>query len=130
MKLRTDLFPTKPRGETLYIAVRDTLTQAHPAFGVYEIDAIHCRQGRLGIGYHFLITVGGDVQLARRIDTVGSHSRNLDEVSVAIGIVGGVDENGVRMNTRTPEQLEALELLVEYLSRIYPGVEVDDRPQS
>lgn len=124
------MFPTKPRGETLYIAVRDTLTQAHPAFGVYEVDAIHCRQGRLGIGYHFLITVGGDIQLARHIDTVGSHSRNLDEVSVAIGIVGGVNEDGTRINTRTEDQIEALEDLIEFLRDRYPGVEVDDRPQS
>jgi len=129
MTLRCDLFPTLYRGTTLYIAVRDTITEPKPEFNSYTIDAIHCRQGRLGIGYHFLILTDGTIELCRRIETVGSHSRNLDEVSVAIGIIGGADEEGNRVNTRTPQQIEALDDLVAVLQQRYPDAETHDRPQ-
>lgn len=128
--LRTDLFQTRAREETRYIAVRDTLTPSDPKIGPEDIDAIHCRQGRLGIGYHYLITVDGTAHLGRRLDTVGSHSRALDEHSVAIGIVGGINEEGVRADTRTEAQKEALESLLMFLKGLYPDAEVDDHPQS
>lgn len=126
--LRTDLFKTLARGETRVIAVRDTLTQAVPEIDIKEMDLRHCRQGRFGVGYHFLLLVGGDIQLGRDIETIGAHSRQYDDSSVAIGIVGGTDENGDRLNTRTPEQQESLDDLVVFLSDRYPAAEVNDTP--
>lgn len=130
MTLRCNLFPTNPRGSTRFIAVRDTLTSNKEDFDAYTIDAIHCRQGRLGIGYHFLIRTKGDIQLCRHHERIGSHSKNLDEISVAIGLIGGAGPDGVRVNNRTPEQLEALEDLIAVLQERYPQAELDDRPQS
>lgn len=129
MTLRCNLFHTLPRGSTKYIAIRDTLTSNKEEFDAYLIDTIHCRQGRLGIGYHFLILTKGDIQLCRHPEATGSHSRNLDEISVAVGLIGGVT-NGVRENNRTPEQLEALDDLIGVLRERYPTAEIDDRPQS
>lgn len=126
--LRTDLFKTVDRASTRFIAVRDTLTKPSANIDALVIDTIHCRQGRLGIGYHFLIITNGDIQLCRDVATVGSHSRDYDDRSVAIGIVGGTDEEGVRLNTRNPEQLEALQDLTEFLHQMYPDTEVHDRP--
>ena len=129
MTLRCNLFPTLPRGSTLYFAVRDTLTQSKPTIDASTIDEIHARQGRLGIGHHFLILVDGTIQLCRHLSSVGAHSRNMDEISVAIGLVGGVDRNGERTNTRTQDQLEALDDLLDVLREYYPEAEVHDRPQ-
>lgn len=128
--LRTDLFKTVDRAETRFIAVRDTLTRPDKVeeTDAKTLDAIHCKQGRLGIGYHFLIILGGVIQLCRNVDTCGSHSRDLDELSVAIGIVGGTDADGNRSFTRTPEQQEALDDLIEFLARKYPEASVDDHP--
>lgn len=126
--LRTDLFKTVERAETRFIAIRDTLTKPDPEIDVKVMDTLHCRRGSLGVGYHFLIIMGGDIQLGRDIERTGSHSRDYDNNSVAIGIVGGTDDEGERMNTRTSEQLEALDDLVEFLSARYPQAEVHDRP--
>lgn len=126
--LRTDLFKTVDRAETRFIAVRDTLTPFDPTTGASEIDLKHCRQGRLGIGYHFLINTEGDIQLCRAVDTVGSHSRAYDQVSVAIGVVGGIDLNGDRVDTRSIDQQEALSDLTVFLETLYPAAEVNDRP--
>lgn len=126
--LRTDLFKTVDRAETRFIAVRDTLTQADPEIDILEMDLRHCRQGRFGVGYHFLLLTGGDIQLGRDIETIGAHSRNIDDEAVAIGIVGGTDEEGDRTFTRTQEQLQALEDLIEFLAQRYPGAGISDTP--
>jgi N-acetyl-anhydromuramyl-L-alanine amidase AmpD len=126
--LRTDLFKTMARGNTRVIAVRDTLTPPSDETDAYTIDTQHCRQGRLGIGYHFLVVNKGDIQLCRDIETVGSHTRNLDDISVAIGVTGGVDKEGQRTFTRNPDQIEAIDDLIAFLSQRYPEAEVNDRP--
>jgi hypothetical protein len=126
--LRTDLFKTMDRAETRFIAVRDTLTKADPELDIRHFDQTHCRRGRLGVGWHFLILVSGDIQLGRYINTCGAHSKNLDEVSVAIGIVGGKDDERKLNYTRNPEQEEALADLIEVLKGIYPMAEVNDSP--
>lgn len=130
MTLRTDLFPTVNRGTTQFIAVRDTLTRADeaPETNAQSLDMKHCSQGRFGIGYHFLILTNGVIQLCRRIGSCGNHSRNLDDVSVAVGIVGGADEEGNRVHTRTDEQDGSLEGLLGFLGELYPDAVVHDRP--
>jgi hypothetical protein len=126
--LRTDLFKTMDRVHTRFIATRDTITIPDTEFDVRILDVKHNRQGRLGVGVHFLILLNGDIQLGRRVNTIGSHSRDFDEISVAIGVVGGINEEGDRANTRTPEQLEALADLIALLQIMYPGAEPHDRP--
>jgi hypothetical protein len=125
--LRTDLFKTVDRAETRFIAVRDTLTQADPDIDILEMDIRHCRQGRLGVGYHFLLTVSGDIQLGRDVNTIGSHSRKFDTNSVAIGVVGGLDEERSDAFTRTREQQDALLDLTAFLQEFYPTAEVHDQ---
>lgn len=126
--LRVNLFNTVERAETRFIAIRDTLTKADPKIDAYVMDTIHCRRGSFGIGYQFLIVTNGDIQFCRGIETTGSHSRDFDDISVAVGLVGGVDEDGERVDTRNQEQLEALSDLIEVLHERYPSAEVHDRP--
>lgn len=128
--LRTDMFKTVDRAETRFIAIRDTLTRPDvaPEMDAKSLDTLHCNQGRLGIGYHFLLLTEGTIQLCRDIETCGSHSRSYDTVSVSVGIVGGTDEEGNRVNTRTSEQQEALGDLIEFLTSYYPHAAVHDRP--
>lgn len=126
--LRTDLFKTLPRLETKYIAIRDTLTKPDADIDILKMDTLHCRRGRLGVGYHFLVLLDGTVQLGRSIETYGSHSRKLDDCSVAIGVVGGVDQEGNRAYTRTSKQVAALNDLIALLSKLYPLATVDDKP--
>lgn len=126
--LRTDLFKTVDRGDTRFIAVRDTRTQAHQSIDIKEMDLRHCRQGRLGVGYHFLLLVDGSIQLGRNLKTVGSHSRKYDANSVAIGVVGGVNKEGELANTRSPDQLLSLDELSAFLKTVYPQASVHDEP--
>lgn len=126
--LRTDLFKTVERAETRFIAIRDTLTKPDPKIDVQVMDTLHCKRGSLGIGYHFLILMGGDIQLGRDIERTGSHSKDYDNISVGVGIVGGTDDAGDRAYTRNDEQNAALSDLVAFLSLRYPQAEVHDKP--
>jgi len=126
--LRTSLFKTLARVNTRVIAVRDTLTVPSEDTDAFTIDARHCREGRLGIGYHFLIIHNGDIQLCRDVNTCGSHTRNFDDISVAIGITGGITGEGTRAFTRNEEQIEALADLTAFLSTLYPEAGVNDQP--
>lgn len=123
--LRTDLFKTRDRETTSVIAVRDTLTEADPTIDATVIDEQHCLQGRFGIGYQFLITVTGDIQLCRGLYTIGAHSRDYDQISVGIGVVGGT-VNKERMYTRTEEQEAALQDLIEVMLELWPLSQVHD----
>lgn len=126
--LRTDLFKTLDRAETRFIAFRDTLTLPDPDIDVTVMDKLYCKRGSFGIGHHFLVLTNGIIQLARNVHTVGSHSRDYDAVAVAVGVVGGVDENGDRLDTRTFEQNEAMQDLFEVLSEMYPLAVLHDKP--
>lgn len=128
--LRANLFTTISRVHTRVIAVRDTLTVPDEETDAITIDAQHCRQGRFGIGYHFLIIYNGDIQLCRAVNTCGSHTKNLDDISVAVGVTGGINEDGDRKNTRNAEQIEALTDLTAFLEALYPEAEVSDHPLS
>ena len=130
MTLRTDLFRTVDREVTKYIAVRDTITRPDKAkdMTIQRLDELHCLNGKFGVGYHFLVLLDGTTEVGRKETTIGAHSRNFDAISVSIGVVGGVDEEGNRCNTRTPEQLEAIKYLVETLQHTYPNAEVHDNP--
>jgi len=126
--LRTDLFKTVDRVETRFIAIRDTLTKPDLEVDIHTMDVEHCRKGKLGVGWHFLVLTSGTIQLGRDIETCGAHSKDLDKISVSVGVVGGVDEHGTRVNTRTAEQLEALDDLMVVLGDRYPNALTSDSP--
>ena len=126
--LRTDLFKTADRVDTRLIAVRDTLTKPGLELTIRELDVLHCKKGRLGVGWHFVVLDTGTIQLGRNIETCGSHTKGQDDLSVAIGVVGGLDEEGKRALTRTDEQWQAIDDLVQFLQDRYPAATVSDNP--
>lgn len=127
MDLRCDLFKTMERDDTRFICIRETGTKPNPLIDARYMDRFHAQKGRFGLGYQFLLTVDGDIHLGRDLGICGSHTYQLDDVSVAIGIVGGELPDGSKGPTRTPEQLEALEDLLEVLRGFYPEAELDDQ---
>ena len=126
--LRTDLFKTVDRVDTRFIAVRDTLTKPGLELTIGELDVLHCNKGRLGVGWHFVVLDTGTIQLGRNIETCGSHTKGQDDLSVSIGVVGGLDEEGKRALTRTDEQWQAIDDLVQFLQDRYPSATISDNP--
>lgn len=86
-----------------------------------DIDAMHKARGWRKIGYHYFIRRDGTVEKGRREDEIGSGVFGFNAHSIHICYAGGVDENGKAKDTRTLEQLTAMEKLSHDLFSRYPA---------
>jgi N-acetyl-anhydromuramyl-L-alanine amidase AmpD len=80
-----------------------------------QIDLWHRRRGWKGIGYHYVIRRDGSIENGRSEDDVGAHCQGHNQDSIGVVYEGGLDEHGHPADTRTPEQREAMEDLLEDL---------------
>ena len=86
-----------------------------------DIDQWHKANGWKGIGYHFVVRRDGSIEAGRPIEEVGAHVRNHNRHSIGICYEGGYDAAGEATDTRTPEQVKALRLLVEQMHERFPN---------
>ena len=90
------------------------------------IDQWHKSRGWKGIGYHFVILIDGTIELGRMVDQVGAHVKNMNQSSIGICYIGGVenkkDTKGkwIPKDTRTPEQIATMLELLRLLKKIFP----------
>jgi N-acetylmuramoyl-L-alanine amidase len=84
-------------------------------FDISDIDRWHKARGWKGCGYHFVITLDGCIQKGRAINAYGAHTKGRNS-AIGICYIGGLDSGGVPKDTRTPEQRDALELLITGLN--------------
>jgi len=84
----------------------------------------HLDKGWSDIGYHYVIELDGTYGIGRDESTTGAHVRGINSNSIGVCYVGGVDKEMNPKDTRTPEQLESLEILVKHLLLKYPDAEL------
>ena len=92
---------------------------------VQDIDRWHRQRGFDCIGYHFYITVDGTIWVGRPLSQVGAHCKGYNAHSIGICYEGGlIRMNDVAYNkdTRTPEQVRSLYLLITTLLHCYPTI--------
>ena len=85
-----------------------------------DIDQWHKDRGWKGIGYHFVVRRDGTIEKGRPVEEVGAHCYPHNRHSIGICYEGGLDEQGVADDTRTPEQKRVLRELLEELHQRYP----------
>jgi N-acetyl-anhydromuramyl-L-alanine amidase AmpD len=83
-------------------------------------DWHHDRGFQNGIGYHYVVRRDGSIELGRPLEMIGAHVVGHNRHSIGICYEGGLDENGVKTDTRTPEQKATLRKLLEELHRKFP----------
>ena len=89
---------------------------------VEDIRLWHKAQGWSDIGYHYVVYLDGSVHLGRPIEVSGAHTKRLNKNSIGVVYVGGIDAiNFKAKDTRTPEQKEALDCLLNELMGTYSG---------
>ena len=89
---------------------------------VNDIRLWHKAQGWSDIGYHYVVYLDGSVHLGRPIEVSGAHTKGLNKNSIGVVYVGGIDAiNFKAKDTRTPEQKEALDCLLNELMGTYSG---------
>lgn len=76
-----------------------------------QIDAQHRKLGLLGIGFHFVITIDGDVKKGRDIDQIGFNLDDDNGETVGIALVGDTKFNEL--------QTKSLKNLIQDLNKKY-----------
>ncbi len=111
------------RNQTTEIVWHCSATPPSRNIHVADIDRMHKDRGWEQIGYHVVISRGGGIQWGENPRRAGAHAKGHNLFSIAVCLVGGVDEDGDAENNFTPEQWESATLVYRFLSRVYPAAE-------
>ena len=113
------------------IIVHCTATPEGMEAHVNDVTAWHKQQGWATIGYHYLITLDGDTEPGRDIDTAGAHCLNHNARTIGVCYVGGLENRaGVptakqkAKDTRTEAQKAELLSLLMDLKRLHPEAKI------
>ncbi|WP_263080702.1 N-acetylmuramoyl-L-alanine amidase [Endozoicomonas sp. Mp262] len=114
-----------PRMATLYIIIHCSATRANQPCTIDDIRRWHVQdRGWSDIGYHWVIERNGDIQKGREAHLAGAHTLGYNHCSIGICLVGGLGRHGLPEDNFTPDQMLALEVLVDTLQLRYPGTMV------
>lgn len=84
-------------------------------YTVAEIELWHRQRGFSGIGYHYVIYRDGSIHAGRYLELAGAHCQGHNAHSIGICYIGGLSEECLPKDTRTPAQKAALRTLVAQL---------------
>ena len=106
------------------IIVHCTATFPDQAVTVADITRWHRQLGWKTIGYHFLITLTGEVQTGRPIEEAGAHCKGHNAHSIGVCYAGGLDAEGNPADTRNEAQKSALLVLLKQLKEQFPAAKI------
>ena len=106
------------------IVIHCSATRATQCYTVDDCRRDHRGRGFADIGYHYYITRDGVVHAGRPLYQQGAHAVGHNAHSIGICYEGGLDARGRPADTRTPEQKETLQRLLQRLKEDYPEVNV------
>lgn len=106
------------------IIIHCTDTPWNKDFHATDIDDWHCERGFDGIGYHYVITLDGTVELGRPLEKRGAHCLGHNLRSIGICYVGGRLKDGSYGDSRTTAQKTSLFHLINKLAKQFPNVKV------
>lgn len=81
-------------------------------------------RGWSDIGYHYVITLNGEVKEGRPLERSGAHCKGHNRSSIGVCYVGGCDDKLNPKDTRTDKQKEALVDIITALKQEYPNAVV------
>ena len=106
------------------IIIHCSATSPSQDFDASDINRWHKARGWSGIGYHYVIKLDGTIEKGRPVEKVGAHAFGYNKRSIGLCYIGGVDEEGNPKDTRTPEQLRAMDVFVAMLKDDYKDATV------
>lgn len=102
------------------IIIHCSATPEGKDYTVADIDRWHRARGYRMIGYHFVIYRDGSIHVGRPKDEPGAHCKGHNTVSIGICYIGGLSNEGIPKDTRTPQQRDSLLGLIEQLQEEFP----------
>lgn len=106
------------------IIIHCSATKEGLKFHVSDIDRWHKAKGYKSVGYHYFITIDGEIESGRDEEEVGAHCKGQNKNSIGICYCGGLDSEGKPKDTRTPPQRAAMYLLLGILKLKYPDATI------
>lgn len=106
------------------IVIHCTATREDRMLTESDLEADHRSRGFNGCGYHFYVRRDGNITQMRPVEQVGAHARGYNSRSIGVAYEGGLDSGGKPADTRTFNQRNSLQLLVDSLLRDFPGAGV------
>lgn len=107
-----------------YLIIHCSATRCSRAYTPEQLDADHRARGFRCAGYYYYIRRNGDIVRMRPETEIGAHAKGYNENSIGICYEGGLNEKGKPSDTRTKEQRNALDFLLDILVFRYPGVQI------
>ena len=94
-------------------------------FDSTDIKKWHLERGFSDIGYHYVILLDGTIETGREIKRSGAHTKGHNLNSIGICYIGGKNKEFTESkDTRTCEQKDSFDYLLNTLIRIYPDCEI------
>ena len=108
------------------IVIHCSATEEGKPVTVAQIRQWHLKRGFKDIGYHYVIDIDGVIQPGRPLDQDGAHAMSYNVGSIGICYVGGLSLKTLKpMDTRTQRQRDALKLLINVLTVVFPITAID-----
>ena len=113
------------RQKTDFLIVHCAATPPDMDIGAAEIRRWHTENnGWRDIGYHLVIRRSGALEMGRPLDDTGAHVAGVNDRSVGICLIGGVDANNNPADNFTAAQRVSLDAVLRMLVKAYPGAVV------
>lgn len=105
------------------IIIHCSATREGAYYNESHIRDWHKKRGFRTTGYHFIILLDGTIQVGRGVDNdlyldseeQGAHALGLNNESIGICYIGGLDKHGKSKDTRTLAQEDSMRFLVNGL---------------
>lgn len=115
-----------------HLIIHCAATKATQNFSAEDIDSWHRRRGWLGNGYHYVIKRDGTLQSdalgdrCRPVERAGAHvgdcGSGWNSRTIAVCLIGGVDNNNQPENNFTEAQFKTLEETVLTILEDHPSI--------
>lgn len=102
------------------IIIHCSATKEGDEISAATIDKWHKDRGWSGIGYHYIVSLNGNIEYGRPVIMQGAHVKDHNKGSIGICYIGGLDDHLDPKDTRTEAQKESLLDLVKTLKRLHP----------
>ncbi|MCK5774809.1 MAG: N-acetylmuramoyl-L-alanine amidase [Bacteroidales bacterium] len=106
------------------IVIHCSSTQEGADFQSEDIKRWHKQRGFRDVGYHYVITLNGDIQVGRPIEEIGAHVKGHNSHSIGVCYIGGLDDKLKSKDTRTLLQKVGLQILLVVLKEKFPDANI------
>lgn len=91
---------------------------------IEDLKQEFCRKGWKSPGYHYVVSPNGGTHQLLPIEQVSNGVQGYNGTAINVAYIGGIDGNGKPIDNRTPEQKDALVLLLHKLHLQFPSAQI------